>query len=276
MSPSGDGRPAGVRPAKREDREELMHFVSRTWEWGDYVPSVWDEWLGDASGRMFVAEVDGRPVGMNHLRYLEEGVGWLEGVRVHPDYRGRGLATELGKRAIEHAKGLGADRFRLITSASNLSAQKQIARLGLSRKLSFGIFEAKGGSASVACEPAVGGVPDLRSSHLGGFFADRWALRSVREYGVAKLRREGRLFAARRDGSEAFAVADAASFGGERFGQVSLLCGEPDLAADLAASLAARFSGHCYAFCSLGSGSAELLPAKGFGEPDEMLLYGAP
>ena len=52
-----------VRRAREEDREAVLAFCSQTWEWGDYIEYVWDEWLHDPQSALFVATMDGRRSG---------------------------------------------------------------------------------------------------------------------------------------------------------------------------------------------------------------------
>src|SRR5271157_1929223 len=82
-----------IREARPSDKEPLIDFIKDVWGGHDYIPKVWDAWIGDRKARMFVVEVDGRPVGMNRMRFLPDGVAWLEGARIHPDFRRKGLAT---------------------------------------------------------------------------------------------------------------------------------------------------------------------------------------
>ncbi|MBE3559563.1 MAG: GNAT family N-acetyltransferase [Ktedonobacteraceae bacterium] len=108
-----------VRPARAEDREAILAFTTHTWEWGDYIEDVWDEWLHDAHGCLFVATVDGRPAGLVHMHMLSEGEAWMEGLRVDPQYRGLGLARELNLAAQAEAMRRGATLARLLIDSRN-------------------------------------------------------------------------------------------------------------------------------------------------------------
>ena len=108
-----------VRPARPEDREAVLAFSTHTWEWGDYIERVWDDWLNDPQGLLSVAVLDGQPVGISHMRMLNETDAWLEGLRVDPDYRNRGIATALDTASLEEAIRRGATNARLITASTN-------------------------------------------------------------------------------------------------------------------------------------------------------------
>jgi len=111
-----------IRQAREEDREAVLAFCAHTWEWGDYIDRVWDEWLRDPSGQLLVAVHDGRPVGILHLRMLNETDAWQEGMRVDPDYRRRGIARRLSLEAGAEAMRRGAAVVRLLTESDNTAS----------------------------------------------------------------------------------------------------------------------------------------------------------
>ncbi len=132
---------ARVRPARPSDRAPLMSFIKDVWGGHDYIPNVWDHWLGDPKGKMFVVEVDGVPVGMNRVRFLEDGTAWFEGARVHPAFRGKGLATMLGENSMRLAEESGVRVFRLTSGSRNRTAHRQIARIKFEERTRFSVYE---------------------------------------------------------------------------------------------------------------------------------------
>ena len=130
-----------VREAQAADKAPLMSFIKDVWGGTDYIPKVWESWLHDKRGKMFVVSVDGVPVGMNRVRFLEDGSAWFEGARVHPDFRGRGLATLLGENSMRVAKERGADVCRLTSGSRNLAAHRQIARIKFAEAARFSVYE---------------------------------------------------------------------------------------------------------------------------------------
>ena len=130
-----------IREARRSDKEPLMSFIKDIWGGHDYIPDVWDDWLKDEHGKMFVVEVDKKPVGMNRVRFLEDGSAWFEGARVHPDFRGKGLASMLGENSMKFAKESGVSVFRLTSGSHNRVAHRQIARIRFSEISRFSVYE---------------------------------------------------------------------------------------------------------------------------------------
>ncbi len=93
-----------IRKARPDDFKWIEEIGRLTWEGHDYLPMVFDRWLED--GHFFVIEVDEKVVGTAKLTILPCGVGWMEGLRVHPSYRGRGYANKLHNFLISYGEEL--------------------------------------------------------------------------------------------------------------------------------------------------------------------------
>jgi len=131
-----------IRPARAEDREAVLAFCRQTWQWGDYIEYVWDEWLHDPQGLLFVATFNGQPIAVSHLEMLNQTDAWLEGMRVDPAYRQHGLAKALDGAMLAEAMKRGATNARLITESANTVAISLVER-GFFRKIgAFAQFRA--------------------------------------------------------------------------------------------------------------------------------------
>jgi GNAT superfamily N-acetyltransferase len=108
-----------VRPARPEDQETVLAFCSNTWEWGDYIGLVWDEWLHNPAGLLVVATIDEQPVGTAHMAMLTAQDAWLEGIRVDPHYRHQGIARALYEDLLLEAIRRGATRARQAVRSTN-------------------------------------------------------------------------------------------------------------------------------------------------------------
>jgi GNAT superfamily N-acetyltransferase len=109
------------RDVRAEDKAEVLAFTAKTWEFGDYIGYVFDEWLADPTGRFLAIEQrgSGQVVGIDKLTMLTPAEGWFEGLRIHPDFRGQGLATNVQRYMIGEAARLGARTIRFLTLANN-------------------------------------------------------------------------------------------------------------------------------------------------------------
>ncbi|MDK2372785.1 MAG: GNAT family N-acetyltransferase [Candidatus Korarchaeota archaeon] len=95
-----------IREARREDYPHVKEIARLTWEGHDYLPQVFDSWIED--GHFYVIEEDGEVVATAKLTLLPCDVGWMEGLRVHPSYRGRGLARRLHEFLISLGREMSA------------------------------------------------------------------------------------------------------------------------------------------------------------------------
>jgi N-acetylglutamate synthase-like GNAT family acetyltransferase len=127
---------ATIRRLQNADRNDIVEISSHTWEGHDYLSSVVDEWLQDPKSHFYGVEVDGRVVAVGRLRLVENGrIGWMEGLRVHPEYRGRGLANDITRYIVNKAEYLGLERLRYTTSDENAASLKLAKMAGFSRIL---------------------------------------------------------------------------------------------------------------------------------------------
>ncbi|MGZ6365627.1 MAG: N-acetyltransferase family protein [Ktedonobacteraceae bacterium] len=133
-----------VRPARPEDREAVLAFCQQTWEWGDYIEHVWDEWLNNPQGKLFVATIDGQPVGVTNIRMLNKTEAWFEGMRIDPTFRQQGIASALFIAQLTEAKQRGATTIRLITESTNIASIHLLERSAMNRIGSYAMYRAVG------------------------------------------------------------------------------------------------------------------------------------
>jgi len=131
-----------IRPARPEDREAVLAFCQQTWEWGDYLEYVWDEWLNNPQGKLFVATKDGQSVAVANMRMLNKTEAWFEGMRVDPAFRQHGIASALFDAQLVEAKHRGATTARLITESTNTAAIRLLERSFMHRIGAYTIYRA--------------------------------------------------------------------------------------------------------------------------------------
>lgn len=118
-----------IRPVKSSDREEILSFCVNTFSWGDYIDRVWDYWF--RTGRLLVVEDGGRKIAMSHAALCPDGKSmWLEGVRVHPDYRRSRIATRLIEKMLEYGRQRGARQASAIVDVTNVASQRMVEKNG--------------------------------------------------------------------------------------------------------------------------------------------------
>lgn len=120
-----------VRPARPSDREAIAEFTTDTFDWGDYVIDVFDDWLEREDTFIAVAEDDdGRPIALSAVRMLSPTEAWYSAARVHPRLRGRGIAAAVSGALRAWAREQGAVVGRLLVEDWNEVAIRHIEKTG--------------------------------------------------------------------------------------------------------------------------------------------------
>lgn len=208
------------REGRPEDLEDIRSFTTGTFEWGDYVPDEFLNWLKQPESLAIVAAAGAnQPIGLARVRMLSTKEAWLSGARVHPDHRRRGIASELNTRGVEWARERGASVIRLATEETNTAARRQVEKLGYRSVAVFALAirtfapfaphdEGSNGARrppgperfdlapAAEAEPAfmVWSTQDLINTAHGLYAADGWAFRRLMSADVAKAARSRQLW----------------------------------------------------------------------------------
>lgn len=133
--------PAAVRKINPSDRKDILEISSKIWGGNDYLPYVLDEWLGSKKCHTYGVEVDGRIVAIGNLRLVDGNrTAWMEGLRVHPNYRKRGYANLLTQHFLNLGEALYVRRFRYTTGGNNRVSLKLAREAGFKRLLKMSAF----------------------------------------------------------------------------------------------------------------------------------------
>jgi GNAT superfamily N-acetyltransferase len=163
-----------IRPARPLDKGFVLAFCAHTFDWGDYLPLVWDMWLSDDRGPLLVATENAVPVGVAKVTLLTPTEAWLEGLRVDPRCRRHGMASQFQTRCLELARQMGARVARLATGSQNWAVRKTAERAGMCHVASFLPLEASALSArEEGCRllrPNARGWPQVAAHILEGSY----------------------------------------------------------------------------------------------------------
>jgi GNAT superfamily N-acetyltransferase len=137
------------RPARTEDTDDVMELTSTIWEGEDYVPQAWQRWLADTQGVLAVAEYAGRVLGLGKLTRLAAGQWWLEGLRTHPEFEGRGIAASLHAYLVDAWQRNGDGTLRLATASFRKAVHHLCAQSGFTKVGEFSPYQAAALQGSV-------------------------------------------------------------------------------------------------------------------------------
>lgn len=104
------------------------------------APSEWEAWA-EEPGRALVALAEGRPVGGVHVSLVGRAEAWLENLRVHPEFQGRGIAGQLVREAEQVARHYGAGVIRTAIPSHEYAAQGVADRGGYRRAIQCVVME---------------------------------------------------------------------------------------------------------------------------------------
>lgn len=130
------------RPALAQDTAAMRDITRTLWDGHDYVPHDWEQWLRDASGCLAVAELGGRVVGLARLTRFGEQDWWDQALRVHPDFRGQGIARHLHEYLLATWEHIGSGILRLTTTADRYPVHHMAETTGFERVGEFTFFVA--------------------------------------------------------------------------------------------------------------------------------------
>ena len=130
-----------IKRVTESDRDDILEISRHIWDGYDYLPSVIDEWLRDPDSYVYGIQADEGLIAVANLRLVDDGrTGWMEGLRVHPNSRGRGYAHTLTRKVMEQARKLGVKRLRYTTSTENEASLKLAEKYGFARVLEMSVF----------------------------------------------------------------------------------------------------------------------------------------
>jgi len=192
------------RPALPKDTPDVMELTRTIWEGEDYVPAVWAAWLEDYEGVLAVALYGRRVVGLCKLSRLGGDEWWLQGLRVHPEYEGRGIASHLHAYMLDAWQRTGSGVLRLATASFRAPVQHLCDRTGFKKIGEFTPFIAPGlpaGAAGFAlvseseADKAYGfACQDRRAQLTGGLMETGWEWVSITKERLLEAAHSGRLW----------------------------------------------------------------------------------
>ena len=123
-----------VRPARIKDLDSIEPWTNDTFEWGDYVPHRFSDWLEDPLSNLLVAvDESDVPIALVNARMMSPTEGWLEAARVRPDHQRKGLGTMLNHAGVDWVREQGAKVVRLAIEDDNPAAISQVEKLAYRR-----------------------------------------------------------------------------------------------------------------------------------------------
>lgn len=127
-----------LRRVRPTDKPRVLAFTQHTWgEHDDYISDVFDDWVDDPDGLFIAATIEEQPVAIGRVVALGEDEFWLEGLRVDPAQRKRGIGEALHMYHVDLVRHLGGKMLRYATGSDNIVSQMFGARSGFTHICDF-------------------------------------------------------------------------------------------------------------------------------------------
>ena len=127
------------RKLTHEDYEDILDISKDIWDGNDYLPQVFHNWVDDKG--IFLGGIDkekNKVVAVGKLSILHDGSGWMEGLRVHIDYRGQKLGRFITEEILERAKDLlikgEINKIAFSTHIGNVESKSMMEKLNFKMK----------------------------------------------------------------------------------------------------------------------------------------------
>ena len=137
-----------IRTATLSDWDHISD-ISKISGYIDYISQIGPSYIND--GTVIVGEDSGTITGFLKIEELIDNTSWLGGLRVHPDFRRKGIALQLTREAVNMGKVRGHTATRILISTDN------VASIELSKKSGFKI---------ISEQLFFSGFPDVRNGKI--------------------------------------------------------------------------------------------------------------
>ncbi|KLO23685.1 GNAT family N-acetyltransferase [Marinitoga sp. 1155] len=118
-----------IRKAKENDKKDLVEVTRYSWD-DDYIPEVFDDWVKEKNGNFYVIEEKNKVIGCGRMKEIKPGIFWLEGLRVHKNFRNKGYARKLTEFFLKLAGEKGYKKVMFSTYFENVESRHIMENYG--------------------------------------------------------------------------------------------------------------------------------------------------
>lgn len=115
-----------------EDKQDALWVEAGATPHLLYLNDVWNYFLNETDGDLLGVFVSGKLVGIGKITRLYNGYGWLETIRVHPDYQRKGVGKAIWRQYFAEMAKLGLKESGMYTEEHNIVSKTLAESFGLS------------------------------------------------------------------------------------------------------------------------------------------------
>jgi len=229
-----------VKLASHEDMAEALRVERETM--GDYVylEDAWHYFESLRGGLVSVSN-DGKMVGIGRFSVLPDGSGWLETLRVVPEYQRKGVGRAIYNKYLELARENGCPSMAMFTGAENVASSALAEVFGLrtaARHRGYHLTNLEGGVphgfVHVGWQRAAELILPMKEEYRDYMTFNR-TFHRINEANARQFAAEGKVFEERESGS--FIVCGA-RFQHQVTLHIAMMGGDLDRCIDFAANYA--------------------------------------
>ncbi len=129
-----------IRKVTLGDRKGIIAISSKIWDGQDYIPNVFEDWVTDKNRKFVCLTNNGEIRGFASMRIMPDESVWFEGLRVAPEWRGRGYGKELTEYLVEKVKR-NRGIIRLSTYFKNYESLHIVKKYGFEIVARYNLLE---------------------------------------------------------------------------------------------------------------------------------------
>lgn len=149
-----DFKDCTVRLAEERDAPDLVAVARTIWGGTDYLPGIMQRWT--AEPWFFVCEYQKRVIACIKLSLFPDNVLWIEGLRVHARFQGKGIGSFLNKHIYAFADKMKTQNpalaYEFCTYYQNLESLHMTQKMGFEIVSSFFEYDKRGIKATLEPE----------------------------------------------------------------------------------------------------------------------------
>ncbi|MBN1120500.1 MAG: GNAT family N-acetyltransferase [Anaerolineae bacterium] len=131
------------REGQADDWPAVSRITDAALEGHDYIDqSIWEMWTSDSPGTVIAATYNEHIVGFGRVTLLGPAEWWIEGLRVHPDLQGKGVAAAVTDQLLAWFKQHGDGILRLAAENTNEAIVTIAEQNGFRHTVSYHLMEA--------------------------------------------------------------------------------------------------------------------------------------
>ena len=120
-----------TRPLAPEDQAQALWVEAGAMPNNQYLAEVWDYFTLETDGNLLGAFVDDILIGIAKITRLYENYGWLETLRVHPDWQRQGVGNALWQQYFREMKNMQLQTVGMYTESYNIASKTLAENFGL-------------------------------------------------------------------------------------------------------------------------------------------------